>query len=138
MGEIRVESNQGADGGVKPKVSMRMNDEGSATTGADRIPLDYDLEITSTPLGNLFAFSEGTDEKAVAIEGTIQHECKVMPVMNENYRKIMRQRRIEAEKPKRTTLMFEASGTTRMVSMAKGNISISQPSVSSKVAKQLC
>lgn len=80
----------------------------------DALPLHYDLAITSNPPGNVLAFSTETNvaaeahlvntarganrrddvtERVVAICGTIQHECNVLPPMDEKYRQIMRLRR---------------------------------------------
>lgn len=70
---------------------------------AELIPVNYDIKFTSNPPGNMLVFTEDSNSMAKGIEGTVQHECHATPIMNEEYRNIMRYRRSQASKPSRST-----------------------------------
>jgi transcription initiation factor TFIIF subunit beta len=85
------------------------------------------LEIASNPPGNVLIFTQDAREgHAVSLEGVVQHECRVMPYMSDDYRQMIRQRREEAERPKRTTQMFESKGSDRMVRLGGAGFSLGE------------
>lgn len=114
----------------RPSVSLRLG--GSSKF----LPMEYSVEVTPSLSNNTVVFSESVeDAKAKRIIGMVQHECKALPLMNEEYRSIMRSRRVEAEKPKRMTQMFESSGSVRMV---KNDTSFSLGQMPSRVKSCTC
>ena len=100
-----------------PPVSLNLTHaDDTSNESVNIVPKNYQIKFTSTPPGNMLVFSQNKDgNSAVGIEGTIQHECSVVPVMDDDYRNIMRLRREAAEKPKRTTQLFELKGAEQMV-----------------------
>jgi hypothetical protein len=82
----------------------------------------------------MLVFSEDGQGHGEGIEGTVQHECNIVPVIDDQYRQIMRQRREEAEKPKRTTQYYENRGRNRMLENVVGKFfATANPTAAPKV-----
>lgn len=106
------------------------------TGEAPSVPENYTVRFTSNPPGNMLVFTEDGEGHGVGIEGTVQHECNIVPIVDEDYRFIMRQRREEAEKPKRTTQYFEHSGKNRILENVHGKFfATSNPTAAPKRRK---
>lgn len=86
----------------------------------DVIPKQYDLKFVTDGGSNLLCFTEDDEGVALSVEGTVQYECNVVPVMNDEYRNIMRLRREQAEKPKRSTQLYEALGKPQSATQKTG------------------
>ncbi len=100
------------------------------------VPKNYTIKFTSTPPGNMLVFSQNEDgSRALAIEGSVQHECSVTPVMDDDYRGIMRQRRQIAEKPKRTTQTCEIKGTDQVQNVTQRFLDPSKPAAPTTLYK---
>lgn len=102
LGIVRIE-NTGNPGEI-PKISMILND---SSVNAD-IPKNYNLNYIKNPQSK-FVFAENEEGKAVSIAGSIQYEFHVNPEMNDEYRKIMKERSLISTKPKRTTQFVDES-----------------------------
>lgn len=107
LGHVRIGKTD--DKGVPPVTLHTIDHPG--------IPKTFNIKFTSNPPGNMLMFTENEQGKAVGIEGTIQHECTVVPNMDEDYRRIMRERREEAERPKRSVQVVEAKGKSQMLEL---------------------
>ncbi|KAI3651508.1 hypothetical protein MP228_002811 [Amoeboaphelidium protococcarum] len=111
-----------------PKITLEVNRNLNLLSKSEFdpaiLPKNYNLQISNNPPGNLFTFStdtvvaEGADrvktmrggvrlaatqEYTVGVEGCVQHECNVIPVMDADYRNILRLRKEKAEQPVRVT-----------------------------------
>lgn len=79
VGGVRVEQH----GDTPATVTMHLPAE-------TPLPKEYTLKFTGDPKGNVMAFSE--DDYRRRIEGTVQYECTAMPILDDDYRRMMRER----------------------------------------------
>lgn len=71
-------------------------------------PKEYDMKFVKSQQ-KMHLFSEHEDEgRAIAIEGRVEQECHLKPVMNEEYRSMLQQRTIEANRPKRSIQVVDS------------------------------
>ncbi|KAI8922872.1 transcription initiation factor IIF, beta subunit-domain-containing protein [Entophlyctis helioformis] len=60
------------------------------------VPKNYNLEFTNMHPQNVYVFSESAMGKAVGVVGTVQHEATVMPIIDDEYQRIMKRRTNDA------------------------------------------
>ncbi|RKO92136.1 transcription initiation factor IIF, beta subunit-domain-containing protein [Blyttiomyces helicus] len=88
LGRVRIHSDSSTPGSSTPKMTLHMPD---AAWAAD-VPQTYNLTHTSQPV-NSYIFTESPDTaKAVNIAGTVKKQATVLPVVDEDYRMIMKAR----------------------------------------------
>jgi transcription initiation factor TFIIF subunit beta len=80
-----------------PKVMVRLSDTGPCSD----LPKDYLLKFSKCEQ-KMHLFCEDIAGRAMMIEGKVDKECHMNPIMDEDYRQIMQKRNVEASKPKRT------------------------------------
>jgi len=102
LGSVRIE-NTGSAGSI-PKISMTLND---TSDNAD-IPKKYNLNFIRRPQTRCI-FTENEEGRAISIAGSIQYEFHVNPEMDEEYRRIMKERSSSSTKPKRSTMFVDES-----------------------------
>lgn len=127
LGSIRIETNATSQQGkTTPIVTLHLRE----TAETAQFPKNYQLQFKNSPPGNMLVFTERTEDASLAqsIEGWVQHECNVQPVMDDSYRNMLRARRVEAERPKRTTQAIEVTGQSRLITLEKQSLQIGQTS----------
>jgi hypothetical protein len=92
-----------------PKVSLHLPD----VTWAEQIPKNYNLHFTNTTPSNEYVISE-SNGRWHEISGKVHHEATVSPVIDEDYRKIMKARSDESAVPTRSIkIMDKMAGKTQ-------------------------
>eukprot|EP00158_Paraphelidium_tribonemae_P001651 Partr_v1_DN24656_c0_g1_i2_m59796 putative factor iif len=115
LGSVTIGKNEENSSGT-PSVSLSLLPEHALNSGgSDQVPQNYSVKFIAKP-ENVFVFSQDGPQHAHEIDGTVQYEFHATPVIDENYRNIMRMRRQAAEKPQRTTQFVEAKGNVQGVS----------------------
>lgn len=85
------------------------------------IPKTYHMNFVKNPQSR-YIFDEDPDGNALSIAGTIQYEFHVNPELDEDYRRIMKERNQQSSKPKRTVqVVDESKGSTRINILAPVN-----------------
>ena len=102
LGSVRIKDT-GSAGGI-PNILMTLND----IPINEGIPKNYNLNCIRNPQSR-FIFSENEEGRAVSIAGSIQYEFHVSPEMDEDYRRIMKERSTSSVTPRRTTLFVDES-----------------------------
>lgn len=108
------------DGRIEEKKNGPLNPNGEDLKFPEElVPGDYEIKFTSNPPGNMLVFTESTippkpapgsryaEPRASAVEGTVQHECNILPLMNDEYMRVLAYRKSLAEQPKRSTKELE-------------------------------
>lgn len=72
------------------------------------LPLEYSLQLGKCDQ-TMHLFCEDLAGRAVMVEGKVEQECQLKPVLNEQYRDIMRKRNEHANKPKRSVQMVDST-----------------------------
>jgi hypothetical protein len=94
---------------VPPKVSLHLPD----AVWAEQIPKNYNLLFTNTTPTNEYVVSE-MNGRWNEISGKVHHEATVSPVIDEDYRKIMKARSDESSVPTRSIkIMDKMAGKTQ-------------------------
>ena len=91
------------------------------------LPKEYSFSFTNTNPSNEYVFTEMNDQ-AVEVAGKIQYEATIGPVIDEEYRKIMRDRTVEATTQSRMTQVMgnkEAKTAGFKSSLEKSSLSFS-------------
>ena len=87
------------------------------------LPLEYQLQLNRCEQSMyVFAAEDGEcastgidpyhanpNAHAIAVEGRVEYECNLKPVLNDAYRQVMRRREENANRPKRTIRVLEES-----------------------------
>jgi len=75
------------------------------------LPLEYTMQLSKCDQ-TMHLFCEDLAGQALLVEGKVEQECHLKPVLNEQYRDVMRRRNEVANKPKRTIQVVDAQGAT--------------------------
>lgn len=88
------------------------------------LPKNYSLNFTNTNPTNEYVFTEMNDV-ALEISGKIQYEATLGPVIDDDYRKIMRNRTVEATTKTRNTQVMDTkeAKTAGLKFMEKSSLS---------------
>lgn len=88
------------------------------------LPKNYSLNFTNTNPSNEYVFTEMNDV-ALEISGKIQYEATLGPVIDDDYRKIMRNRTVEATTKTRITQVMDTkeAKTAGLKFMEKSSLS---------------
>ncbi|KAI8899324.1 transcription initiation factor IIF, beta subunit [Globomyces pollinis-pini] len=107
LGKMRIYNNTSVDQKSGSKVTVYV-----PTNPLDPIPVpkNYNLTLTNMQPKNEFIFTESSQGKALELAGTVIHEATVGPVIDEDYRNIMKQR----------TQSSSADSSTRVVKVLSG------------------
>lgn len=70
------------------------------------LPLEYTLQLSKCDQ-TMHLFCEDLSGRAVMIEGKVEQECQLRPILNEQYRDVMRRRNETANRPRRTVQMVD-------------------------------
>lgn len=82
------------------RVSVILNKDNSEELR--ECPKEYELKFVKSQQ-KMHLFSETlADGRATAIEGRVEQECHMKPLLNEDYRSMIQQRTAEANRPRRT------------------------------------
>ncbi|KAI9140346.1 transcription initiation factor IIF, beta subunit [Paraphysoderma sedebokerense] len=119
LGTVRI--HMGEKNEKEPKVSMHLPD----IPLHQGIPKEYALKFTNNEVKNMLIFTENGQGAGVGIEGTVHHECTVTPVINDEYRKIMRQRQIDSLRPSRTVQALDEREVTKTTALRDDNAATS-------------
>lgn len=124
---------------LPPELAAAQPTASTSSTFTDAIPSEYTLTINNAASRNMFVFGENENAGPPSrkrqsappahplslltcsdrctgdpfIAGTIKHECSVMPKLGAEYTKIVRERQLQADQPKRRCV----SPLTRSVSV---------------------
>ncbi|ORX91171.1 hypothetical protein K493DRAFT_317464 [Basidiobolus meristosporus CBS 931.73] len=118
MGKVRIfEAPPTTTGRQKPpKISLLIPNTPTTTD----IPREYSIQITNQQVQNMYVFKEdGKAGVADSLAGTVHHECGVVPVYNDEYRRIMRGRLMQAGKPQRSVKVLSDNDKTAMLPAAR-------------------
>lgn len=96
------------------RVSVILNSEG--VQELHECPREYDMKFVKSQQ-KMHLFSESGTGKATAIEGRVEQECHMKPIMNEEYRAMLHQRTIEANRPKRTVQLVDSRSSAVQVGL---------------------
>ena len=86
----------------EPKVSLAL----PADAWSESLPKNYSLSFTNTNPSNEYVFTEVNDQ-AFEVSGKIQYEASMGPVIDDDYRAIMRNRTVEATTKTRMTQVMD-------------------------------
>ena len=71
------------------------------------LPKKYNLKFTNVNPIHEYVFTENDQHQAIEIAGKIQHEATIGPVIDEEYRKIMQERTLDASTKTRFAQMMD-------------------------------
>ncbi|KAL7748926.1 hypothetical protein RI367_005574 [Sorochytrium milnesiophthora] len=77
------------------------------------MPKHLQLKIQNTEVLNTFTFSEGSDGRAAAIEGTVYHEAAIMPALSDEFKRLSKTRALKAAKPTRMVKLVDQTTVNR-------------------------
>jgi hypothetical protein len=77
------------------------------------IPKNYNINFTQLTPKNEFIFTENERGQAVGLSGKVDHEATVVPTIDDDYHRIMKQRSEEASKVTRSTLLLDSKQDKR-------------------------
>ncbi|KAI8612371.1 transcription initiation factor IIF, beta subunit-domain-containing protein [Chytriomyces sp. MP71] len=108
---------------------------------AETLPKDYNLKLTSIDTKDAFVFTTPPQQDSVSsFAASVVHEATVTPIMNEEYKSIMKLRQ-EAESKKRKSVFVigekESRNLRRVQSTMGGNISGSITNISKAEAARV-
>ncbi|PJF19483.1 hypothetical protein PSACC_00218 [Paramicrosporidium saccamoebae] len=72
------------------------------------LPLEYNLQLGKCDQ-TMHLFCEDLAGRAIMIEGKVEQECQLRPVLNDQYREVMRRRNDLANRPRRTVQMLDSA-----------------------------
>lgn len=98
--------------GQPPQVKLILSPSGPCGD----LPLEYDMQL-SRCTQTLHLFCEDVTGSAVMIEGKVEQECQLKPVLDEQYRNMMKKRDEMANKPKRTIQLVDPIADSRQVGL---------------------
>lgn len=75
------------------------------------LPLEYTLQLSKCDQ-TMHLFCEDLAGRALLVEGKVEQECQLKPVLNEQYREVMRQRNETANRPKRSIQVVDSVSDT--------------------------
>lgn len=103
IGGVRIYANPNGPA----KVLVHLSDEGPC---AD-LPKEFHLQFVKKPVQQqIHMFCESPAGEALMIRGKVEQECQLKPILNEEYRNVMKQRNIDSNRPRRMVQVVE-SGT---------------------------
>lgn len=70
------------------------------------LPLEYALQLSKCDQ-TMHLFCEDLAGRALMVEGKVEQECQLKPVLNDQYREVMRRRNEQANKPRRTVQVVD-------------------------------
>ena len=80
-------------------------------------PKEYELKFVKSQ-HKMHLFSEASSSgKALAIEGRVEQECHMKPFLNDEYRNMLQQRTVEANRPKRTVRLVDNSSSSVQIGL---------------------
>lgn len=80
----------------------------SPTGPCGDLPLEYSLQLSRCEQ-TMHIFCEDFMGRALMVEGRVEQECQLKPVLSEQYREVMRRRDEAANKPKRSIKVVESA-----------------------------
>lgn len=86
-----------AVGDFPVRVMIKLDEEGPCGS----IPLEYELKIARSQ-HQIHMFSENELNEAISIDGKVEQECQMRPILSQDYRQVLHNRTKEANKPART------------------------------------
>lgn len=75
------------------------------------LPLEYTMPFTKCQQ-KMYIWAEDEAGRPVAMEGRVEQECQLKPLLNDQYRQVMQQRESLANRPKRTVRMIDGEEET--------------------------
>lgn len=85
------------------RVMIKLDDEGPCKD----IPLEYELRVSKAQQ-NIHMFTEDESNRAVSIDGRVEQECQMKPILSSDYRQMLHTRTQEANRPTRSVQYVDA------------------------------
>ena len=98
--------------GNPPQVKLVLSSNGPCSD----LPLEYDMQL-SRCAQTLHLFCEDFAGNAIAVDGKVEQECQLKPVLDDNYRSVLRMRDEQANKPKRSIQLVDPIADSRQVGL---------------------
>lgn len=119
LGTVRIHmgssSGPSATGPATPRVTVELNTQGPCSD----LPSEYNLRFSRCDQ-QMHIFCEDMAGRAVRIEGKVEQICSMNPLgVGEEYRRVMRARNEEANRPKRTIQLVHDEQESARVGMVK-------------------
>lgn len=70
------------------------------------LPLEYTLQLAKCDQ-SMHVFCEDLAGNALMIEGKVEQDCQLKPILNDQYREVMKQRDEQANRPRRTVQVVD-------------------------------
>jgi transcription initiation factor TFIIF subunit beta len=97
--------------GQPPRVTLCLNGDPRWKD----LPPEFDISfLRNVKPSNVFSECNGTP---IAIEGTIDQECNVQPKLTPQYQNLLRQRHMDASRPKRSIKLLDSSAESRQIGL---------------------
>jgi transcription initiation factor TFIIF subunit beta len=86
-----------------PRVLIRLDQGGPC----GNLPSEYELKVSKAQQ-QMYMFSEDDNNEAKSIEGKVEQECQMKPMLNQGYRQMLYSRTQEANMPARSVQYVDA------------------------------
>lgn len=103
LGVVRAVPNEGHGGAAQVKLVLSPNGP------CGDLPSEYTMQLGKCEQ-TMHLFCEDVAGRALMIEGKVEQECQLKPVLNEQYREVMRRRNELANRPRRSVQLVDTVG----------------------------
>ncbi|KAJ1554133.1 hypothetical protein HK405_005918 [Cladochytrium tenue] len=121
LGTLRVESTPGEPASMA-KISIKLPD----IEWSQDLPRSYKLSITNLAPQRSYVFTEADSGKAEEVVGKIQHEAALTPILDDQYREIMRSRAQSASHKRKNIVTINERETKRNWRVHAANVAVDE------------